>query len=31
MNLVYDDESIDDLQLNNLKIIQKRDGFKRYW
>ena len=28
MNLVYDDESIDDLQLNNLKIIQKRDGFK---
>ena len=28
MNLVYNDESIDDLQLKNLKIIQKKYGFK---
>lgn len=28
MNLIYEDESIDDLQLNNLKIIQKKYGFK---
>ena len=29
MNLkIFDDEQCDDLQFNNLKIIQKKDGFK---
>ena len=28
MNNIYDDEIIDDLQLDGLKIIQKKNGFK---
>ena len=28
MNLVKDDETLDDLQLNGIHIIQKKEGFR---